>query len=158
MEFYFLRHGAAISRGDWEGEDSLRPLTEEGREQVARMAGILARMIPPIDAVVTSPYLRASETAEIVARHLNLDDKVVSDERVAPGFDAGRLAKLVKHSPGANALLLVGHEPDFSSTLRELTGARVVLKKGGLAVVESADDTLKKATLVWLLQPGIVGA
>jgi phosphohistidine phosphatase len=158
MEFYFLRHGAAVARGEWDGDDSLRPLTDSGREQVARMAELLARMTPSIDAVVTSPYLRAAETAEIAAQHLDLGDTVVSDERLSPGFDAGRLAKLVKQSPEANALLLVGHEPDFSTTIRELTGARVVFKKGALAMVETPDDAFKKASLVWLLQPGIVGA
>ena len=158
MELYFLRHGAAASRGDWEGEDALRPLTDRGREDVAKMAGLLARTAPVLDAIITSPYLRAGETAEIVAQHLDLKDRVVSDTLIAPGFDAGRLAKLVKQYPEANALLLVGHEPDFSTTVGELTGGRIVLKKGGMALVESPGESLKKATLVWLVQPAVIGA
>jgi phosphohistidine phosphatase len=157
MELYFLRHGAAAQRGEWEGDDALRPLTDAGREDVARMAGLLARLAPPIHAVVTSPYLRASETAEIVAQHLDLQDKVVQDERLEPGFDAGRLAKVIKKFSEANALVLVGHEPDFSTTIGELTGGRVVMKKGGMACVETADASLKKAVLVWLVQPGVIG-
>jgi phosphohistidine phosphatase len=157
MELYFLRHGAAAPRAGWEGDDSKRPLTDPGRAEVARMAGLLARSAPALDAVVTSPYLRASQTAEIVAQHLNLQDKVVSDERLEPGFDAARLGKLIKQFPEAKALLLVGHEPDFTMTIGEITGGRVVLKKGGMAYVDTADGSLKKAVLVWLVQPGLIG-
>jgi phosphohistidine phosphatase len=158
VELYFLRHGAAVSRADWEGADSERPLTEQGREEVARVSGFLARLAPALEAIVTSPYLRASQTAEIVGQHLNLQDKVVPDDRVGPGFDVGGLAKLLKKFPEAKALLLVGHEPDFTTTIGELTGGRIVLKKGGMAYVDTADASLKKATLVWLVQPGATGA
>jgi len=158
MELYFLRHGAAAARADWEGDDSQRPLTDQGREDVARVAGLLARMAPALDAIVTSPYLRSSETAEIVAQHLDMQDKVVIDDRLEPGFDAGRLGKLLKKFPEAKALLLVGHEPDFTTTIGELTGGRIVLKKGGMGYVETADASLKKAVLVWLVQPGVTGA
>jgi phosphohistidine phosphatase len=158
MELYFLRHGAAVAREDWEGADALRPLTDQGRDDVARMAAFLARTVPALDAVVTSPYVRSAETADIVAQHLNLQDKVVSDESLEPGFDAGRLGKLIKRFPDSKALLLVGHEPDFSATIGELTGGRVVMKKGGMAYVDTADASLKRAVLVWLVQPSLVGA
>ena len=158
MELYFLRHGAAAARADWEGDDSQRPLTDQGREDMTRMAGLLARMAPALDAIVTSPYVRSSETAEIVAQHLDMQDKVVIDDRLEPGFDAGRLGKLLKKFPEAKALLLVGHEPDFTTTIGELTGGRIVLKKGGMGYVETADASLKKAVLVWLVQPNLTGA
>lgn len=158
MELYFLRHGAAAPRGEWEGEDAQRPLTEQGREDVARVAAFLARTAPALDAIVTSPYLRASETAEIVAQHLNLQDKVVTDEKIAPGFDSGRLAKLAKQFPEAKALLLVGHEPDFSTTVRELTGGRVVFKKAAAAYVQTPDDAPRRGVLIWLVQPNLTGA
>lgn len=158
MELYFLRHGAAEPWAGWEGDDSQRPLTEQGREEVARMAGLLARSAPALDAIATSPYLRSSETAEIVAQHLDLQDKVVTDDRLAPGFDAGRLGKLLKKFPEAKALLLVGHEPDFTTTIGELTGGRIVLKKGGMGYVQTADASLKRAVLVWLVQPSVTGA
>jgi phosphohistidine phosphatase len=157
VELYFLRHGAAAPRGDWEGDDALRPLTDQGREDVARMAVLLARTAPALDAIITSPYVRAAQTAEIVAQHLNLPDIVVPDERITPGFDEARLAKVIKRYPEAKSLLLVGHEPDFSTTIRELTGGRVVLKKGGMALVLSSEGSLKKSTLAWLVQPGVTG-
>jgi phosphohistidine phosphatase len=158
MELYFLRHGAAAPRADWTDDDALRPLTEQGREDVARMAALLARTAPALDAIITSPYVRASQTADIVAQHLNLQDKVVPDARITPGFDEARLAKVVKQYPEAKALLLVGHEPDFSITIRELTGGRVVLKKGGMAFVDTPGISLKRGSLIWLVQPGIAGA
>jgi phosphohistidine phosphatase len=158
MDLYFLRHGAAASRADWEGDDALRPLTDQGREEVARMAGLLARSAPTLDAIISSPYLRASETADIVAQHLDLQDKVVVDERLEPGFDVGRLRKLLKKSSEPQALVLVGHEPDFTTAVGALTGGRVVLKKGGMAYVQSPDSSLNKSVLVWLVQPGIAGA
>jgi phosphohistidine phosphatase len=158
VELYFLRHGIAAPRGDWGGDDAQRPLTEQGREEVARIAGLLARLAPALDAIVTSPFLRAAQTAEVVAEHLNLQDKVALDDRLAPGFDIGRLGKLLKKFPQAKALLLVGHEPDFTTTIGELTGGRVILKKGGMAYVESADESLKRAVLVWLVQPGLAAA
>jgi phosphohistidine phosphatase len=158
MRLYFLRHGTAAPRAGWDGDDALRPLTEQGQEEAARMAGLLARSAAAIDVIVTSPYLRASETADIVAQHLDLQDKVIADERLEPGFDAARLGKLLKDFPEADALLLVGHEPDFTITIGELTNGRVVLKKGGMAYVDTAAGSLKKAALVWLVQPSIVGA
>lgn len=158
MDLYFLRHGAAVNRGEWEGEDSQRPLTEQGRHDVARMAGFFGRSASPPDIIVTSPYPRAKETAEIFGQHLGLQDKVVADERLEPGFDATRLGKLLKLFPEAKVLVLVGHEPDFSTTIGVITGGRVALKKGGMAYVQAADVSLKKAVLVWLVQPGAVGA
>jgi phosphohistidine phosphatase len=158
MRLYFLRHGTAAPRAGWEGDDALRPLTEQGQKEAARMAGLLARSAAAIDVIVTSPYLRAGETAEIVAQHLDLQDKVVEDDILVPGFDAARLGKLMKDFPEADALLLVGHEPDFTITIGELTGGRVVLKKGGMAYVETGAGSPKKAVLVWLVQPSVLGA
>ncbi|MGI5939711.1 MAG: phosphohistidine phosphatase SixA [Thermoleophilia bacterium] len=157
MELYFLRHGAAASRVGWTDDDALRPLTDRGREEVGRMATLLARTAPALDAVLTSPYIRAAQTADIVAEHLSLQDKVTSDASITPGFDEARLTKVVGRFAGAKALLVVGHEPDFSTIIGRLTGARIVLKKGGMALVETPGRSLHRATLVWLVQPGLVG-
>lgn len=157
MELYFLRHAKAVSSAGWDRDDSERPLTEQGREQAARIAGFIARLGLPIDAIVSSPYERAYGTADITARHLNMQDKLVSDERLAPGFDVDELEDILQDHPDAGALMFVGHEPDFSSTVGRLVGGRIVMKKGGIAYVESADASLTKATLVWLVQPALLG-
>ena len=157
MELYFLRHAKAVSREEWDGDDARRPLTERGRHDAARMAGFVARLALPIDAIVTSPYDRALETAEIAAQHLNMTDRLVSDDRVAPGFDREALEGILADHPDAEALMFVGHEPDFSSIIGRLVGGRVVVKKGGIAHIESSGASLDKAALLWLVQPSILG-
>ncbi len=121
------------------------------------MAGFIAKLGFAIDAIVTSPYARAYETADIMARHLNMKNRLVSDDRVAPGFDLGRLEDILQDHPDAGALMLVGHEPDFSSVIGRLVGGRVIMKKGGIAYVESAQASCDKAALVWLVQPSVLG-
>jgi phosphohistidine phosphatase len=121
------------------------------------MAVFMAKLGHPLDAIITSPYKRAFETADIMARHLNMTDRLVSDERVAPGFDMKRLEVILEDHPDAIALMFVGHEPDFSGVLGRLSGGRVTMKKGGIAYVESVQTSLEKANLVWLVQPSIVG-
>jgi phosphohistidine phosphatase len=157
MELYFLRHGIAGQRTEWRGDDSERPLSDAGREDMARIATAIAKLGLALDAIITSPYARAFQTADIVAQHLNMRDKLVKEDRLAPGFDIQRLAKLLKAYPDAGALMLVGHEPDLSSVVSELVGGRIVFKKGGMAYVRLADLSLKKAELVWLVQPALLG-
>jgi phosphohistidine phosphatase len=158
MELYFLRHGIAVPRGEWEGPDSERPLTEEGKEGVERVAAFLAKRGLALDVIVCSPYIRAKETADLVAKHLDLTDRVVYDDRLTPGFDRIKLARLLKNYPDAGGIMLVGHEPDLTSALEQTVGARAVLKKGGIAYVQTADTSLSKATLGWLVQPALLEA
>ncbi len=157
LELFFLRHARAVSRADWDRDDSERPLTDRGRADATRMAGFIAKLGLAIDAIVTSPYERAYETADIMARHLNMTDKVASDDRVAPGFDLRRLDDILNDHPDARALMLVGHEPDFSNVAGRLIGGRIIMKKGGMAYVEYAEASLDQATLVWLVQPSVLG-
>lgn len=157
MDLYLLRHGQAGNRLDWDGPDSERPLTESGRDGMARIASAIAKLGLHVDAIVTSPYARSRQTADILAEHLHLRDRVVRDERLAPGFDAQALADLLEEMPDHKGLVLVGHEPDLTSIVEGLTGARAVLKKGGMAYVRSKDPGLRKAELYWLLQPTVLG-
>jgi phosphohistidine phosphatase len=157
LELYFMRHARAVSRTDWYGDDSARPLTERGREDAARMAGFIAKLGLPVDAIVTSPYARALETADIMARHLNITDKLLSDDRVAPGFDVKGLDGILQDYPDPAALILVGHEPDFSRVIGRMVGGRVVMKKGGIAYIEYPEASGGKATLGWLVQPSVLG-
>ena len=157
MELYFLRHGIAGERAEWQGDDSERPLSDPGREEMTRVAGAIAKLGLALDAIITSPYARAFQTADIVAQHLNMQDKLVKEDRLAPGFGIEKLVRLLKAYPDAQALMFVGHEPDFSQTVTELVGGRIVLKKGGMAYVRAAYPSLKKAELVWLVPPSLLG-
>lgn len=133
---YLLRHGDAW---DGEGDDSTRRLTPKGEEQ-AKVAGrALATLKIGIDACLASPKVRAAETARLTCEPLGLGPEIANELR-GGGFDALGLAA------GRGEVLLVGHEPDFSDEVARLTGAKVKLRKGGLAIVDGS-------TLVALLRP-----
>ncbi len=117
-----------------------------------RAAATLAKRELRLDFIITSPYLRACQTAEIVARKLRLLDKLVEDDRVAYGLNADKLAEILASCPKASSLMFVGHEPDFSETIgRLIGGGRVVVKKGGLACVNLPDPKTMKGELLWLV-------
>ncbi len=156
MDLYLLRHGVAANRGDWQGNDADRPLTEQGKEEVQREAANIAQLGLSFDAIITSPYVRTKQTAEIVAKELGMTDKLVQDGRLEYGFGRKKLRKLLGDHADAQTLLLVGHEPDFSILIRKLTGGRVVLDKGGVAKITLSDDDTLKGELHWLLQPDVL--
>jgi phosphohistidine phosphatase len=159
MRLYFLRHGKAENRADWQGPDDERPLTPEGEEALRRQARVMAGLDLRVDVLVTSPLARARRTAEIVADGLGLGGRVVEDDRLAHGFDVRRLEQvLAAHGP-AEALMVVGHEPDFSATVAELIGGgEIVMKKGGLARVDVTAPVAGGGELVWLLTPPLLGS
>lgn len=126
---YLLRHAEA-EEGD--GDDAARRLTPKG-EQQSRVAGrALAAMGAEIDACLTSPKVRAAETARLACEALAVEPETAEELRGGP-FDSLALA------PGRGDVLLVGHEPDFSSEVARLTGGRVKLRKGGLAIIEGSE-------------------
>lgn len=123
---YLLRHGDA-EEGD--GDDAARRLTEKGEQQSEVAGAALARLGVEIDVCLSSPKLRALETARISCRRLGVEIEEV-DALGGGDFDPLELAA------GRGDVLLVGHEPDFSNAIAAVTGAKVKLKKGGLAGIE----------------------
>jgi phosphohistidine phosphatase len=157
MILYFLRHELAGDREDWVGDDRKRPLTDRGKKRMAESARLLDTLNLSLEAVITSPLTRARQTAEIAASGLGLEKLLVEDERLAPGFSPEALAQIVKDYPKAEALMLVGHEPDFSETVSAITGgSEIVFKKGGLARVDLIDSEAPKGQLAWLIPPKIL--
>ena len=151
---YFLRHGKAAPRSTWEGEDGLRPLTPEGEDLMRREAKGMRRLGLAPDAIVTSPLVRARQTAEIAAEDVGARDRLVEDSRLAHGFDARCLERIAAERPEAAELMVVGHEPEFSATIAELIGGGFVdMKKGGLARVDVGGPGLEDGLLAWLLTP-----
>lgn len=133
---YLLRHGDAE---DGKGDDAARRLTAKGERQSETAGRALAALGAEIDACLASPKVRAAETARLACQALDLGPELAAELRGGP-FDSPGLAA------GRGNVMLVGHEPDFSSEVARLTGAKVKLRKGGLAIV---DDN----TLVALLRP-----
>jgi phosphohistidine phosphatase len=119
-----------------------------------QVAGRLAKAGIGVDAVLTSPLARARQTAEIAAAALGCDDRLADDERLGHGLDRKHLAAIVAEHAGAQALMLVGHEPDFSTIIAQITGGTVVLKKAGVARVDLDEQTMR-GVLVWLLPPRV---
>jgi phosphohistidine phosphatase len=157
MELYFLRHGIAADRGPEGSGDAGRPLTEEGIIKMERAVRALPRIEVIPDALISSPLVRARETADIVARHLKLDMRI--DDALSPGCSLERLLPLLKPYATAQQVMVVGHEPDFSEMIAALTGgSRVVLKKGGLARVDLYDLETGYGVLMCLLPPRVLRA
>lgn len=147
MKLYFLRHGKA-DWPDWDRPDAERPLTEEGKKEVAAVAKLLSRLkIAP--EIMTSPLPRASQTAEIAGKHLKA--RVVTNPLLGPGFDAAKLGKLVKNFSG-KSLMVVGHEPDFTRTIFQLTGGETKMSKAGVALIELEMGPMR-GVLKWLVPP-----
>ncbi len=123
---YLLRHGDAEQEAE---TDDARRLTEKGERQADAAGRALAAMEIDIDACLSSPKVRAEQTAQIACRRLGVEVEIAEQLR-GGRFDAADLAA------GRGNVLLVGHEPDFSNAVAELTGGRVKLRKGGLAALE----------------------
>lgn len=135
---YLLRHGDA-ERRDNGGDDAARRLTKKGERQSEVAGRALAALGAKIDACLTSPKARAADTARLACQFLGLEPRVV-EELSGSGFDSFGLAA------GRGNVLLVGHEPDFSNEIARVSGAKVKLPKGGLAILDGS-------TLVALLRP-----
>jgi len=153
MKLYFLRHGIA-DWPDWDpARDHERPLTKDGVKKMKEQARAVADLDLKIDVVLSSPYTRAYQTADIVAGKLGLEVK--TEPRLAPGFNRDKLAEIVASFGEDQALLLVGHEPALSMIIAELIGGgRVQMKKGALARVDVSREL--QGELVWLLQPKVL--
>jgi len=152
MKVYFLRHGMAVDSDEWKGSDAERPLTSEGRKNMEREAKALAQLDLEPDVVITSPLTRAKQTAQIVAERLQ--NRVTEDVRLAESFDMNVLTGILRERADLQSILLVGHEPDFSSTIGQLIGGgRIDLKKGGLARVDLPDASSASGELIWLIPP-----
>jgi phosphohistidine phosphatase len=154
---YFLRHGLA-DRAAYSGtDDRRRPLTPYGAARIEAGAATLARLDLDCGVILTSPLTRCRQTAAITAAVLGLDDRLVVEPRLAPGFGLDDLEELVADHGESGAIMLVGHEPDFSLTVSRLTGGSdLVFKKGGLARVDIHPGAGPTGELVWLLPPRIL--
>jgi phosphohistidine phosphatase len=129
MRLYLVRHAEAAP-----GEpDRERPLTKTGLEQAARVGERLAEETPrPVAAVLTSPLLRARQTAELIAAPLGIEPE--PDQRLAPGATAADVRAAVA---GRGDAVVVGHQPDCGHIAAELTGgAEPAFPPGGMVVIE----------------------
>jgi phosphohistidine phosphatase len=162
MNLYIVRHAIAVARGTpGYDDDSQRPLTEAGRKKMKKIVNGLRQLELELDVIVSSPYVRARDTAMILAKEFDMKDKVsLSDSLIPPGnFES--LVNEIREKYDVENLALVGHEPMLSSLVSWLstgnTAMKVVLKKGGVAYL-SSDNLYEqgRATLRWLLTPALM--
>lgn len=153
---FFLRHGRA-DRAAYQGsDDHERPLVPEGMRRSRLTASVLDRLGLQPDLIITSPLLRARQTAQIVADGLGLDDRLQVDDRLGLGFNLAALTAILSGVPGeARDIMLVGHEPGQSMVIGALTGGDVAMRKGALARVDLDPGIPLRGQLVWLLQPRV---
>ncbi len=150
-----LRHADAGDPMAWNGPDSERPLSEKGRKQANRLGDHLAAIGFRADAIITSPKIRAAETAQLVAERIEVI--VTEDERLAGSLDLDVIEAILDDAGDPDEAMLVGHDPDFSELLSVLCAAGVTMRKGALARIE-VDRPLQPGggTLRWLLPPDAV--
>ncbi len=157
-QLYLLRHADAGDPEAWTGDDDARPLSPKGREQAERLATFLHGVRLTVDAVISSPKVRARETAEIVADGLGQRGKVRIDDRLASGVRPATVDDVCQDAGSPARIVIVGHDPDFSALLSTLAGApELTMKKGAMARVDvrgrvaEADGTLR-----WLVPPELL--
>ena len=131
-QLWLLRHGDAESHGSVPDEE--RPLTERGELQARNAGGAMARLKVEFEAVRTSPRVRALETARLALEAMGTGEPEVH-WALSGGFGADDAIELLESIEPDGRMLIVGHEPDFSRIVAELCGARIDMRKGGIAVV-----------------------
>jgi phosphohistidine phosphatase len=161
-ELYVMRHGIAVTRGSMGfSDDSKRPLVPEGKEKMREIARGLNRMGFEVDWIVSSPLVRAVETAETVAESLTSSVPVDLCDAMQPGGSPDDLIAYLAKRPNRRRVLVVGHEPDLSALAARLIGAgghaNLGFKKGGCCMI-SFDQFPPKdpGQLVWWLTPRLL--
>ena len=160
MNLYLLRHGIAVdpSVPDF-ANDAERPLTPKGRNRMRQIAAAMGALNLSFDVILSSPFVRARQTAEIVVKSLKCQKKLrFTDELTTSGNPKLLIQQVNDLRPKPKNFLLVGHEPYLSKLIALLTtgntNLEIDLKKGSLCKLET--ETLRYArcaTLVWLLAP-----
>ena len=148
MRLYFLRHGEA-DWPNWDRSDDERPLTERGKKEMRKVAKFLRELDVPLDDIVSSPLVRARQTADIVAKRFDLH--VREHQALGAGFSVAALKSISQEYP-VDHLMIVGHEPSFSRVIGELTGGDCKMSKGGVALVD-LDPGEMRGRLLWLFPP-----
>jgi phosphohistidine phosphatase SixA len=154
LTLLFIRHADAGDSAAWQGDDAVRPLSKKGRRDSKRLGDLLDELGVRPDAILTSPRVRAADTAKLVGRRVGT--KVAVDERLDAGFNAERLGAIVADlPPGASLVAVVGHDPDFSVLTSWLTNAPLAMAKGAVARIDVPGRAIGsgRGTLRWLIPP-----
>lgn len=156
MELYVLRHGIAAERGTY-ADDGRRPLTPLGIAKMRRIAAAFAPLDVNVDTILSSPLVRARQTADIAGEALGLP-VVICDDLSAGAPPADFVEAIEEHAPQSEGVMVVGHEPDLSRLVSTLVSgndwSEVRMKKGGLCKLTIGELRVGPCALLeWLLWP-----
>lgn len=159
MDCVFVRHGIAVEREEWEGSEADRPLTEQGAKRVAQVAAGLNRLDVRPTHLLSSPLIRAIETAMIVHRSLRVRSAVQIVDELLPDAPPDRLLSILLNFPPESSVLCVGHEPQLGIAASVLLSGRATasfpMKKGGACLIEMPVPVKPgRGVLRWWLTPG----
>jgi phosphohistidine phosphatase len=160
MDLLVIRHGVAEDKEKFARsgrDDALRPLTSEGRWKMETIAKGLRRAAPSIASIASSGFVRADQTAKIIAKEYE-GLRVQLLEAIQPGHKPAELLVWLKKQPEDDVVAIVGHEPHLSETVSYLLTGRsdnlVAVSKGGAIMLEfAARPKAGAATLRWALEP-----
>jgi phosphohistidine phosphatase len=157
FELYLIRHGLAAERGENYPDDTKRPLTSRGIQKLRREAKALNALDVSFDVILTSPLVRARQTAEALASGLRVPPPVINAPSLVPGGTHNAIVdELAKQSHRRKKIALVGHEPGIGELAARLLGLRkpVEFKKGAICRIDvTALPPTGPGQLRWLLTP-----
>ncbi len=160
MDLLMIRHAKAGERNPetWP-DDDLRPLTKEGMAEMRSVLKSLRKMGVVFDVLVTSPLLRARQTAELVAEAWGRNEPPQESDVLGHNCSVSGVVKLLAKFPPDSTVAIVGHEPDFSRVAAQLIGktgeAAIDLKKGGIiGIAFDGQPAAGAGQLTFLLKPG----
>jgi phosphohistidine phosphatase len=159
--FFLVRHAIAATRGDEWPDDDERPLTHGGAARMRRVVAGLRALDVKVDVVVTSPLVRAVETAELLAAGLKPVPSLQVLPALAPGGTPAKVAEALAAVEAKRGLAVVGHEPGLGELAAWLIGARTPLrfKKGGVCRIDlSGPPAGRTAQIVWFATPKMLRA
>lgn len=155
-QIYLVRHGIAAERGTAWRDDARRPLTAQGAARFRTCVRGAVRYGITIDRIFTSPLVRTTQTADLLARGADVTSRVVPLESLAPGHDAAAVLDELAAVASPGAVALVGHEPDLGQLAAYLLGATrpIPFKKGGMCRIDLERlGSPHLGTLVWFMDP-----
>jgi phosphohistidine phosphatase len=159
VELYIVRHAIAAERGPEWPDDTKRPLTERGIERFKEVVDGLVWLGVEIDVVITSPLVRAKQTAQLLSAGFPAKPPIKTVDALAPGHvPAEVMEQVAREGSGRSHVAIVGHEPDLGELTGWLLGTRraVPIKKGGACRLDLDTLTSRHGTLAWHLQPKVL--
>jgi phosphohistidine phosphatase len=156
VELYIVRHAIAAERGHEWPDDDKRPLTERGVDRFREAVAGLAWLDVQLDLILSSPLVRAKQTAEYLSAGLSEKPPIKIADALAPGHTPVEVMEQVaREARGATRVALVGHEPDLGELAAWLIGTKrpIPFKKGGACRVDMDGLTSRHATLAWHMPP-----